>query len=130
MHFRRFISFFMILLVSFLCLKDWITVARFKANQSYVARYLCINRNNPKMKCNGKCFLMKKLKAGQKQSNQNLPRQQDEWRSIYYTIAELPVIYLTQKSKPQSIENYYFVFDSKYLTWLSLSSPPPEYSVV
>lgn len=130
MQFRKIISWSMILLVTFLCFKDWITVVQFKANRSYVARYLCVNRNNPSMKCNGKCFLMKKLKAGHKQSNQNLPRQQDELRSVYYTITELPTFCLTARSKPLQSEDNHVVFESKYHTWLSLSSPPPEYSVI
>ncbi|MFN8320795.1 MAG: hypothetical protein U0V54_15340 [Saprospiraceae bacterium] len=119
----------MITLVTFLCFKDWITVVQFKANRSYVERYLCVNRNNPSMKCNGKCFLMKKLKAGHKQNNQNLPQNQEEWRSVYYTITEVPALSFQHRPKPLKSKNNYVVFASKYQTWLSLSSPPPEFSV-
>lgn len=32
-------------------------------NQDYIARVLCINRDKPQLKCNGKCHLRKQLKA-------------------------------------------------------------------
>ncbi|GAB2767447.1 hypothetical protein HNQ93_000030 [Hymenobacter luteus] len=32
-------------------------------NQDYIARVLCINRDKPQLKCNGKCHLRKQLKV-------------------------------------------------------------------
>jgi hypothetical protein len=34
----------------------------FELNQRYIAKELCINQDKPEMHCNGKCYLMKKLK--------------------------------------------------------------------
>lgn len=34
----------------------------FNINQNYIAEVLCINKDKPKMKCNGKCHLTKELK--------------------------------------------------------------------
>jgi len=36
--------------------------AGFKLNQSYITAKLCENRDKPLMHCNGKCYLMKKIK--------------------------------------------------------------------
>jgi hypothetical protein len=44
----------------------WIYVS-FKINQDYIAKNLCENRAKPKMQCNGKCQLMKKLKQADKE---------------------------------------------------------------
>ena len=43
--------------------------AGFKLNQSYIAANLCENRNKPQMHCNGKCYLMKKLKQAEEKQN-------------------------------------------------------------
>lgn len=44
--------------------------AGFEMNKSYIAAKLCENRNKPWLHCNGKCYLMKKIKqAEDKQSN-------------------------------------------------------------
>lgn len=53
--------------------------AGFKLNQNYIAAKLCENRNKPWMHCNGKCYLMKKLKqlnekqaANERETQKNL----------------------------------------------------------
>jgi hypothetical protein len=39
----------------------------FEINRSYIAKNLCINRNNPGSTCKGKCYLKKKLTADKDQ---------------------------------------------------------------
>lgn len=58
---RRFLS--LILLFAFLLpqlAKVGIFIS-FKVNQEYIAKVLCINKDKPKMGCNGKCHLAKEL---------------------------------------------------------------------
>jgi len=45
----------------------------FVANQDYIAKNLCENRDRPELKCNGKCQLCKRLKAEDKKENKGLP---------------------------------------------------------
>jgi hypothetical protein len=45
--------------------------AGFEANRSYIAKVLCENKQRPWMNCNGRCYLMKKLKeATEKEKKQ------------------------------------------------------------
>jgi hypothetical protein len=37
----------------------------FRINREYIAKNVCVNRYLPKMHCNGKCVLMKKMKEKQ-----------------------------------------------------------------
>ncbi len=39
----------------------------FEINRSYIAKNLCINRDNPESTCKGKCYLKKKLAADEDQ---------------------------------------------------------------
>ncbi len=43
---------------------------RFKINQDFYARVLCINKEKPELKCHGKCQLKKQLKAAEQKSNE------------------------------------------------------------
>ena len=43
----------------------------FKANQSFIAKELCINKDRPEMHCNGKCFLMTKMREVHRQGHDN-----------------------------------------------------------
>jgi hypothetical protein len=39
--------------------------AGFTLNQKYIAAELCVNRDKPELNCNGKCYLMRKLKQAE-----------------------------------------------------------------
>lgn len=36
-------------------------------NQEYIAEFLCVNKDKPKLQCNGKCHLAKQIEKQQKQ---------------------------------------------------------------
>lgn len=59
----RFVAIpILILLVMSQTFSNWFVVATFNLNRAYIAKNLCENRYRPKMNCNGKCVLMKKMK--------------------------------------------------------------------
>ncbi|MBL7745083.1 MAG: hypothetical protein JNN00_16535 [Chitinophagaceae bacterium] len=51
----------------------------FYINRGYVAKELCVNRSRPELKCNGKCFLAKKLKEAENRQQEQTPQQLKEW---------------------------------------------------
>jgi len=54
----------------------------FKINQDYITKVLCINKARPKLGCNGKCYLSRKLKQAdqQEQKQTSSPiRKAIEW---------------------------------------------------
>ncbi len=50
--------------------------AGFKLNQTYIAAKLCENRNKPLFHCNGKCYLMKKIRQAEEKQNNAESRAQ------------------------------------------------------
>ncbi|MFV8342318.1 hypothetical protein [Flavobacterium sp. XS2P39] len=50
---------FIIVLIMFL--KPVLPVLEYVVNYEYISKVLCINKDKPKMQCNGKCHLMKEL---------------------------------------------------------------------
>ena len=38
-----------------------VIIVDFNINQEYIAKVLCINKDKPEMKCNGKCHITKEL---------------------------------------------------------------------
>jgi hypothetical protein len=60
-----------------------VVVADYILNRDYIAKVLCINRDKPEMKCNGKCHLAKQLKKqdaaeGQSEKSGKTVRTLDE----------------------------------------------------
>lgn len=39
----------------------------YQLNKEYIAKVLCINRDKPQMRCQGRCYLAKKIKAQEEQ---------------------------------------------------------------
>lgn len=48
-----------------------LVVIGYTINKEYVARNLCVNKAKPKMHCNGKCQMMKRLAEEEKQNSQD-----------------------------------------------------------
>lgn len=58
---------------------QYFVAAGFNLNRSYIAQNLCINKSRPWLHCNGRCYLMRKLKqaadkeaAGAKDDQKNI----------------------------------------------------------
>ena len=66
---------FSILLLSAFLMPQFVKIGvfvSFKANQDFIAKVLCINKDKPEMKCNGKCHLAKELNKTESK-DENLP---------------------------------------------------------
>lgn len=65
MMLRRLISLFLLLAVMSANFSRLFVYAGFGLNQKYIASTLCENRSRPWLHCNGKCYLMKKVKQAE-----------------------------------------------------------------
>jgi hypothetical protein len=65
MMLRRLISFFLLIAVLSANFSRLYVYASFGLNQKYIAANLCENRSKPWLHCDGKCYLMKKVKQVQ-----------------------------------------------------------------
>ena len=61
----------------------YFVVLDFYLNQDYIAKNLCINRDKPKMHCNGKCHLKKKLREEDKKEQESPERNTDRYEIFY-----------------------------------------------
>ncbi len=62
---------------------------QFKSNQSYISQELCVNKERPKLHCEGRCFLMKKIeklhqkREAQRPSSPVMPDVEKEKINLY-----------------------------------------------
>lgn len=67
-------------------------VAIYELNNGYIAENLCVNKDKPKMHCNGKCYLKKQLKKAGELENNTTPtdKKKIEFSDVYcYKQSEL-----------------------------------------
>jgi|LakMenEpi03Aug12_release.lakeMendotaPanAssembly.Ray.scaffolds.fasta_scaffold722501_1 hypothetical protein len=75
--------FLLAMVIFFSSMSRGVVVADYLLNRDYIAKILCINRDKPEMKCNGKCHLAKQLKKqdaaeGQSEKSGKTVRTLDE----------------------------------------------------
>jgi len=107
-------------------LSRFFVYAGFEMNQKYIASVLCENRNRPEMHCNGKCYLMKKLKQAEekekRQEENNFKKGLHEIVAVYEKISFDPISSLLEKKKHQ-----YIRFDLPDRSFEILHPPPASH---
>jgi len=83
---NKIISWTLIFILSFNCLGKLGYITYYQVNKAYIMEVLCINKSKPELKCEGTCFLKKKL-ADAEQSHSQLP---DNFKQL-----EIPVFLVT-----------------------------------
>lgn len=81
---KSVISFSLIFVFSFPLFLNIQILVSFKLDQQRIAKELCVNRNKMGSTCNGKCYLMKKLKAAEENSNSKGPNFHKEKVEILF----------------------------------------------
>ena len=62
--------------------------ADFALNHKYIAENLCINKAKPWLHCNGRCYLMKKIKeAEQKEKSQERSGQKNHYLEFLFVLS-------------------------------------------
>jgi hypothetical protein len=79
--------------------------AGFQLNKNYIATKLCENRNKPWLHCNGKCYLMKKIKQAEEKQNAAERESQKNLVQESYCEAILEVKFYTQLLQVIAIPN-------------------------
>ncbi|ALL07280.1 hypothetical protein AQ505_18385 [Pedobacter sp. PACM 27299] len=92
--------------------------AGFEMNQRYIAAELCVNKDKPQLQCNGKCYLMKKLKQAQdKEQKQERQAQKTQIQDALvvnpfvfkqYAFAEITLHVPVSTGMPQELLNAIF----------------------
>jgi hypothetical protein len=75
-YFRKLAAYILMLSLLTANCGQLFVYAGFQLNQKYIAAELCVNKNRPELHCNGKCYLMSKLRqAEQKERAREIENQ-------------------------------------------------------
>jgi len=123
---NRLIAITLLLALVSANLSGLLVYAEFKVNQKYIAAALCENRDKPQLNCNGKCYLMKKLKdAEDKEKKQEQASQKKGGPDVFILTASLVLSFVgdtPKKEKPAFLSIQLPKISSEIL------HPPPAFS--
>lgn len=77
----------LVALVSSNCSRFFV-YAGFEANQGYIAKVMCENKSRPWLHCNGRCYLMKKLKQAEEREKKQ--ERQDQKSRYQEALPQAP----------------------------------------
>ena len=103
--------------------KDVAIVLNFKMNQVYIAENVCVNKNNLALKCQGKCYLNKKIAESNEESRER-PFLEYEERNMQFNITILDIFTYQFLKLPsiQRIDYYHQIYSSSFI--LDIFRPP------
>jgi hypothetical protein len=67
--FKQLIAIFFLVGLLFQHLSRYIVLADYNLNKNSITQNLCENKTRPSMHCNGKCYLVKKMKEAEKKQS-------------------------------------------------------------
>jgi hypothetical protein len=82
------ITIALILLIAAQTFSKCFVILDFKINENYIAKTLCINRDNPMSCCHGKCFLCKRLAKDETQQQAPVKGNQKEQTPPLFWLAD------------------------------------------
>ena len=124
---RTFFAYFFLILILWPSWKMGLVWVWFKANQTFIAKELCINKDRPEMHCNGKCFLMTKMREVHRQGHDNFVNGLEDLLSkdlVYvfqvFKLKLSPLVVLATQARQQ----FFYTWPATLRHTLALIKPP------
>ena len=105
----KILVYSLILLVSLSSMDIAFSLFSFKYYQKNITKTICINKDKPQLKCNGKCALSKVLKKRQQDEQKNTDLNLVEKQMIYSNSLFFPFFLKTSILKSKPFKNIEFL---------------------
>ncbi|RKR84150.1 hypothetical protein BDD43_4377 [Mucilaginibacter gracilis] len=116
--YKRIIGWLLMLAVFTGSFSTLFIYAGFKLNKDYIAANLCVNRFNPGLHCNGKCYFMRKIR----QAEEHQKKQAGRSNSLRITVSFFQEAYRVKFLEPSLLEKhkicltkFNYLYTSQYL---------------
>ena len=123
---KAFFSYFFLILILWPSWRMGLVWVWFKANQTFIAKELCINKDRPEMHCNGKCFLMTKMREVHRQGHDNFVNGLENLlgKDLVYVFQAFTLRLLQRAPAVQSKSHFFYRTPLSILHTLALIKPP------
>ena len=105
--YRQILTAVLLLAFTVQTFNQGLIVFGFYANQDAIAKKLCVNKAKPKMHCNGKCQLMKKLQEEERSDKENSERKIENKTDIVFIKGSYTSMHCEMKYEIQNIFSLY-----------------------
>ncbi|MGH2643306.1 MAG: hypothetical protein ACRDE2_05110 [Chitinophagaceae bacterium] len=88
---RTILTISLLISLSFECFSNIYIWAGYEINKSFITQNLCVNRDDPAMHCDGKCFLNKQLEQNQQRQNDDNGTVGSKIDLLLFSVNNMPV---------------------------------------
>lgn len=102
-----------IFLTLFVVFRPLVPLVEYAVHYEYISEVLCINKSNPKLQCNGKCYLKKELAKNSDTDSSPLSKIKNSGQKIldFYILPDHTEIKITGKI---SLFSFKFTYKTDY----------------
>lgn len=124
---RKLFSYLFIAQMLFAFGSKTFVVLNWKINQAYITEKYCINKDQPMLNCNGKCYLSKQLKALEQQEKEERdqypsPKPLVESTNFAWNVEDLAIYFSFEIDSFNTIKG-----NSKPISWYEFISAPIDH---
>ncbi|MEC5172485.1 hypothetical protein [Chryseobacterium nepalense] len=102
-----------IFLTLFVVFRPLVPLVEYAVNYNYISEVLCVNKNNPELHCNGKCYVSKQIAKTHDTDSSPLNKTKNSGQKLL-DIYVLPDITEIKTSKDAFFSNTSFLYETAY----------------
>ncbi|RVU23617.1 hypothetical protein EOJ36_11110 [Sandaracinomonas limnophila] len=124
---KKYIALLLLLVMQTSLLNQWSMVMFYQVNRQFIAQNFCVNKDKPKLNCNGQCYLAKQLKKQEEKETKSNSEKLEKLPEINLVFEETVEFHFTPYLKDPIV--HAFGYSNLYT---HLFNPtvlhPPSYS--
>lgn len=121
---KKFVAFFIVICLQIPLFSQWGSIAYFQLNRDYIAKNLCVNKDKPKLNCNGQCYLAKQLKATEEKEKKSNSERIEKMQEIVLFLEANPSIKILEFSTDVLITHSFYHNSYHFHFTHSIDQPP------
>ncbi len=102
-----------IFLTLFVVFRPLVPLVEYAVNYDYISEVLCVNKSNPELHCNGKCYLKKEIAKTNDTDSSPLSKTKNSGQKLL-DIYVLPEIANINKTENAFLSNFNFLYNTAY----------------
>ena len=103
---KKFIALLLLLVMQTSLLNQWSMVMFYQVNRQFIAQNFCVNKDKPKLNCNGQCYLAKQLKKQEEKETKSNSEKLEKLPEINLVFEETIEFHFTPFIKEPTVHSF------------------------
>ncbi|MEY2793053.1 MAG: hypothetical protein RJA76_1045 [Bacteroidota bacterium] len=121
---KKYIAILLLLVMQSSLLNQWSMVMYYQVNRDFIAQNFCVNKDKPKLNCNGHCYLAKQLKKQEEKETKSNSEKLEKLPEIVMVFEDITIFQFKNRIKEPIVHSFeYNNLYSKFFNQTILQPP-------